>query len=172
MSGAGVTAPDATTQLPPSDGTAGAADLASGLDGLAQLQAYIDRAGPLSPIGETLGFRLVRITRGEAEIAAEPGPHILNGMGVAHGGYMATLLDAAVACAIHSLMPAGVGSTTVELKVNMVKALPLSAGPVCAIGRAIHTGRMIATAEGRLEDLNGTLYAHATTTCAVLQPRG
>ncbi|MEN3162626.1 PaaI family thioesterase [Tistrella mobilis] len=151
-------------------GDAEARDIA-GLDGLAQLQAYIDGGRSLSPIAETLGFRLARIEAGEAEIVAEPGPHVLNGMGVAHGGYMATLLDAAVACAIHSLMPAGVGSTTVELKVNMVRALPVTVSPVRAIGRAIHTGRMLGTAEGRLIGPDGTLYAHATTTCAVLHPR-
>ena len=76
-------------------------------------------------------------------------------------------LDSAMACAVHSTLPLGKGYTTLEFKVNLVRGITLKAGRLRAIGRLVHAGRTTATAEARLEDASGTLYAHATTTCII-----
>jgi len=87
-----------------------------------------------------------------------------------HGGIPCTLLDSAMGCAVHSTLPAGAGYTTLELKVNLVKAIGRDTPYLRAEGKLIHTGRSTAVAEGRLTDASGRLYAHATTTCMILRP--
>ena len=84
-----------------------------------------------------------------------------------HGGYAATLLDSAVACAIHTTLAKGDAYTTIELKLNMVRPITTAVGLLSAEGRVIHRGRTIATSEGQLKDRGGKLYAHATTTCMI-----
>jgi len=79
-----------------------------------------------------------------------------------------TLLDSAMGCCIHTRMPAGGGYTTLEAKTNLVRAITDKTGRLRAIGKLLHLGSRVATAEGRLEDAGGKLYAHATTTCIVL----
>ena len=86
-----------------------------------------------------------------------------------HGGLAMTLLDSTMGCAVQSKLPAGTGYTTLEAKTNLVRAITASTGKLRAIGKLIHAGKRIATAEGRLEDASGKLYAHATTTCIVLK---
>ena len=98
-----------------------------------------------------------------------PGPQLLNPMGSVHGGWFATLLDSALGCAVHTTMPPGRGYTTAELGVNMVRAISTKVPRVRAIGQVIHAGRQLATAEARLVGPDGTLYAHATTTCLVFE---
>ena len=94
-----------------------------------------------------------------------------NPLGTVHGGWIATLLDSAVACAVHTLLPAGKTYTTLELKVNYVKALTERVPLVRAIGEIIYSGGRIGTSQGRLVGPDGTLFAHATTTCIVLDAR-
>ena len=101
-----------------------------------------------------------------------PGPAHLNPMGTIHGGWYATLLDSAMGCAVHTMMPAGRGYTTAELGVNLVRAIGSKAPRVRAEGKVIHCGRQLATAEARLYGPDGTLYAHATTTCLVFEMKG
>ena len=84
-----------------------------------------------------------------------------------HGGWFCTILDSAVGCAIHSTLPAGKGYTTLEIKVNMIRALTTAIPLVRAEAKIIHVGRQTATAEGRIVGPNGKLYAHATTTCLI-----
>jgi uncharacterized protein (TIGR00369 family) len=64
-------------------------------------------------------------------------------------------------------MPVGKAYTTAELSVNIVRAASHKSGPLRAIGTVLHTGRQLATAEGRIVGADGKLYAHATTTCLV-----
>jgi uncharacterized protein (TIGR00369 family) len=87
-----------------------------------------------------------------------------------HGGFAATLLDSAMGCAVHSVIPAGVEYTTLELKVNLVRGLTDATGTVRAEGRVLHAGRRTAIAEGRLTDAAGALYALSTTTCLIMRP--
>lgn len=87
-----------------------------------------------------------------------------------HGGWIATLLDSALGCAVHTTLPAGKAYTTLELKVNYIKGLTDRVPLVRSVGQVIHVGGRTATAEGRLVGPDGTLFAHATTTCLVFDP--
>ena len=93
-----------------------------------------------------------------------------NPLGSVHGGWIATLLDSALGCAVHTTLPVGKGYTTLELKVNFIKALTDRVPRVRAIGQVIHAGARTATAEARLVGADGTLFAHATTTCLIFDP--
>ena len=98
-----------------------------------------------------------------------PGEQHYNPIGVVHGGLAMTLLDSAMGCAVQTHMPAGGGYTTLEAKTNLVRAISANTGTLRAIGTTVHVGNRVATAEGRLVDGAGKLYAHATTTCIVLR---
>jgi uncharacterized protein (TIGR00369 family) len=122
---------------------------------------------PPPPIAQTLDFALVEADKGRVVFQGHPARAHYNPIGSVHGGYHATLLDSCVACAVQSMLEAGQAYTTIELKVNYLRALTDDVGPVRAEGRVIHVGRQIGTAEGRLVDAAGRLYAHATTTCLI-----
>ncbi|MFL6695855.1 MAG: PaaI family thioesterase [Vitreoscilla sp.] len=139
----------------------------AGKTGLEQMQAMLAGELPFAPIARTLDFSLIRVEPGIALFQGKPGPAHFNPMGSVHGGWFATMLDSALGCAIHTLMPAGRGYTTAELSVNYVRALSPKVGRVRAEGKAIHCGKQLATAEARLFGPDGTLFAHATTTCLV-----
>ena len=68
------------------------------------------------------------------------------------------------------MLPAGVAYTTVELHVNLVRAITRDTGMLRAESEVMHMGRSIATAQARLIDGAGKLYAHGTTTCMVIRP--
>ncbi|WP_416898027.1 MAG: PaaI family thioesterase [Minwuia sp.] len=136
--------------------------------GLQLLQAMLAGGKNIATIGETLDFTLTEAEFGKAVFVGHPGGRHLNPRGVVHGGYAATLLDSAVGIAILSALPAGKAFTTLELKVNYVRELPKDGSTVTATGHTIHVGRTTATAEGRIEDSQGRLLAHATTTCLIL----
>jgi uncharacterized protein (TIGR00369 family) len=144
-------------------------DQVAGKDGLAVMQTMLNGELPFAAIAQTLDFMLLEVSPGRAVFQGTPGPAHLNPMGGIHGGWYATLLDSALGCAVHTLMPAGRGYTTAELSVNIVKAIPLKVSRVRAEGKVIHCGRQLATAEARLFGPDGTLYAHATTTCLVFE---
>jgi uncharacterized protein (TIGR00369 family) len=139
----------------------------AGKTGLEQMQAMLNGDIPFAAIAQTLDFLIVEVGDGSAVFQGTPGPHHLNPMGTVHGGWFATLLDSALGCAVHTKMPPGRAYTTAELSVNIVRALTPKVQRVRAIGRVIHCGRQLATAEAQLVGPDGTLYAHATTTCLV-----
>lgn len=141
------------------------------LDGLNQLQAMLRGDLPSPPISRTLDFLLLEVEHGRAIFQGTPGPAHLNPMGGVHGGWYATLLDSALGCAVHSAMPQGKGYTTLELKINLVRAIGPNVQRVRAIGQTIHVGGQTATAEARLVGPDGKLYAHGTTTCLVFELR-
>jgi uncharacterized protein (TIGR00369 family) len=120
---------------------------------------------PAPPITRTLGFVPISVARGEAVFQGTPRFEHYNPLGVVHGGYSFTLLDSAAGCAVHTTLPAGTGFTTLELKINFIRALTTTTGPVRALGKVIHSGKSTAIAEGRIEDPDGKLYALCTTTC-------
>ena len=141
----------------------------AGKTGLEQMQAMLLGAMPYPPIAQTLDFELVEIEPGKATFQGIPQLMHYNPLGSVHGGWYATLLDSAVGCAVHTMMPAGRGYTTAELSVNIVRAASDKTGPLRAIGTVIHCGKQLATAEGRIVGPDGKLYAHATTTCLVFE---
>jgi len=120
------------------------------------------------PIMRLMGFRLAQVGEGLAIFECEPGEQHYNPIGVVHGGLAMTLLDSAMGCCVHTRLPAGAGYTTLEAKVNLVRAITAKTGTIRATGKVIHFGGKTATAEGRLEDAAGKLLAHGTTTCIIL----
>ena len=138
-----------------------------GKTGLEQMQAMLNGSMPYPHIAETLDFALVEVEAGKAVFQGTPQLKHYNPLGTVHGGWYATLLDSAVGCAVHTMMPVGRGYTTAELSVNIVRAASHTSGPLRAIGTVIHCGKQLATAEGRIVGPDGKLYAHATTTCLV-----
>ena len=144
----------------------------SGKTGLEQMQAMLAGELPFAPIAQTLDFSLIEVAPGRALFQGRPGPAHFNPMGGVHGGWFATMLDSALGCAVHTLMPAGRGYTTAELSVKYVRGLSPQVGRVRAEGKVLHCGKQLATAEARLFGPDGTLYAHATTTCLVFDLPG
>lgn len=143
-----------------------------GLSGLEMLEAIVAGELPAPPIGATMGFRLVEVAHGRAVFEGEPGPGLLNPLGQVHGGVALTLIDSAAGCAVHSELPAGVGYTTVETKVNFTRPIAPDGGTIRCEGRVLTRGRTIATAEARLLSPEGKMLAHGTSTLIILPPRG
>jgi uncharacterized protein (TIGR00369 family) len=141
------------------------------LDGLAQMQAMLAGRSRPPSISHTMDFFLVEVERGRAVFQGQPGATHLNPMGAVHGGWYATILDSALGCAVHTAMPVGKAYTTLELKVNIVRALPPTGQLVRAEGRVIHVGGQTATSDARLVGPDGKLYAHGSTTCLVFDAR-
>ena len=138
------------------------------MPGAAFLRAIAERRLPPPPIAALMGFDIVEVGEGRVVFAVEPQEYHYNPIGVVHGGLAATLLDSAMGCAVHSLLPERRAYTTLELKVNFVRALRRDTGRVQVIGKVIHLGGKVATAEGTVVDASGKLYAHGTTTCLLL----
>lgn len=122
---------------------------------------------PYPYMNDTLGFDLMEVGDGLAVFQGVPHFHYYNPMGTVHGGWYSTVLDSALGCAVQSKLPAGRAYTTVELSINIVRAVSHKTGPLRATGTVIHSGKQIATAEAKLIDAQGRLYAHASTTCLV-----
>jgi uncharacterized protein (TIGR00369 family) len=144
-------------------------DQVAGKTGLEVMQAMLAGEIPYAAIAKTLDFTIVEVGAGVAIFQGTPLPRHLNPLGTIHGGWVATMLDSALGCSVHTLMPAGRAYTTAELSVNYVKGLTPKVQRVRAEGKVIHCGRQLATAEARLVGPDGTLYAHATTTCLVFE---
>ena len=128
--------------------------------------------GELPPSGmvQLLDLKLVEVSEGHAVFTVQPNESHYNGLGIAHGGLAATLLDSALGCAINSMMPAGKTFTTFEMKVNYVRPIRRERGEVRCEANVIHAGGRVATAEGRVIDAEGKLYAHGTATCILFRP--
>ena len=137
------------------------------LTGLQNLERLRD-AGGRAPLGRLMDFQLVDAGDGFAVFEGNPGAKHYNPAGTVHGGWISAILDSALGCAIHSRLEAGQSYTTVELKINMVRALTDQTGLVTARGAIIHLGRRVATSDARLEDVNGRLLAHGSCTCMIL----
>jgi uncharacterized protein (TIGR00369 family) len=140
------------------------------LSGLEFFQKLL--AGEVSPppMLELLNIHIAEVEAGRVVFTGIAEPRFYNGMGVAHGGYAATLLDTSLGCAINTMMPAGRRFTTLELSVNLTRPLTQEAGLLRCEAKVVHVGGRVATSEGRITDKNGKLYAHGTTTCIVVEP--
>lgn len=143
-----------------------------GRSGIEAFRAMLAGELPRAPISQTLDFFLVEAEVGRVEFQGRPQYAHYNPLGTVHGGWIATLLDSAVACSVHTSLPAGKTYTTLELKLNYVRALTDKVPLVRAIAQVIHVGGRTATAEGRLVGPDGKLYAHASTTCLVMDLAG
>lgn len=148
-----------------------AASIARGreLSGLEYMRGLVAGEFPPPPISRLMGFSLIDVGDGRATFRGEPGEQHLNPIGSVHAGFAATLLDSALGCAVQTTLPAGVGYTTLELSVNLVRPITPETGPVLCEGTLLHGGRRTATADARLtQESTGKLLAHAKTTCLIL----
>lgn len=137
------------------------------MSGLDLLRHIIDKkAAP--PIALLLDFTLVEVDDGRAVFEVKPQEFHYNPTGAVHGGLAATVMDSALGCAVLSTLPAGVGYTTAELHVNLVRGITKDTPLLRAEAHVLHRGRSVRTAECKLTDSSGKLYAHGTTTCMVL----
>jgi uncharacterized protein (TIGR00369 family) len=132
------------------------------------LQAILDGRLPAPPIAETLSFWLTEIGDGLAVFEGDTGPHLLNPLGIVHGGWALTLIDSAAGCAAHTLLPAGVSYATIETKANFSRPIAENSGRVRAEGRAVGRGRRIISCEARVVEAKGRLLAHGTSTLMIL----
>lgn len=142
---------------------------ARSLGGLEHLRRIAAGELPGAPFSHSLDMRAAEIEAGRVVFTAAPRPEHYNLIGTVHGGYIATLLDTAMGCAVHSVIPAGAGWTTLELKINYVRPLTVETGEVRCEGTIVHSGRTTALAEGRITDSRGKLLAHGTTTCLIFR---
>jgi len=138
------------------------------LSGLDFLRGIIVGRIPPPPIAVLFGMSILAAEPGQVTFGLDVGEHLYNPIGSVHGGVFCTLLDSAMGCAVHSSLDRGEAYTTLELKVNIVKALTVKTPSVVATGQVISAGRRVVTASGQITGPDGTLYAHATTTCLVL----
>src|SRR4051812_11453772 len=141
-------------------------DSRGSMSGLEYMQKLAAGELPQSGMSQLMGFRLAEVSEGYAVVVVVPDERHYNGLGIAHGGLAATILDSATGCAINTMMPAGRIFTTLEMKINYVR--PIRGDAVRLVrceARVIHAGTRVATAEGRVIDEDGKLYAHGTATC-------
>ena len=140
-----------------------------GISGLEFLKKIISGEIPPPPISELMGFAITQAEPGFAVFECDPAEYHYNPIGVVHGGLACTLLDSTMSCAVQTTVPAGSAYTTLELKVHLVRAITAKTGRLRAEGRLIHGGSRMGTAEGKLIDKDGKLYAHGTTTCMIMK---
>lgn len=141
------------------------------MSGLDYLRGILRGDYPAAPIAATLDFDLAEVDHGRAVFEGTPQRFAYNPLGSIHGGWVATLLDSALGCAVHTTLPAGKYYTTVDLAISLVRPLSERTQRVRCEAKIIHAGGSIATAEGRLLDDRGALCAHGTTTCLIMSPR-
>jgi uncharacterized protein (TIGR00369 family) len=140
------------------------------LTGLQQLQALIAN-GRRPPIADTLDFNLVEIEEGRAVFEGIPGRNVYNPLGSVHGGYAATLLDSACGCAVHSCLKPDQVYTTLELKIAYHRAMTIETGKVRAEAKVVTIGKRVVFTEGRITDVEGKVYASATSTLILMERR-
>ncbi len=147
-----------------------AAEAARRLSGRDYLAAVVKGELPAGPIMDTLGFRLAEVGDGLAVFTCDPGEFVYNAIGSVHGGIAATLIDSAASCAVHTQLPAGTGYTTINLAIDMIKAITGTVGRLRCEGRVVRAGARIAVADAELTGSDGTLYARGSATCLILRP--
>lgn len=137
------------------------------LTGLEYMQAFVSGDVPNAPIAQLMNFEGQHVEEGRIIFEGTPGERHYNPIGTVHGGFAATLLDSALACAVHTTLPQGMMYTTAQLNINYTRALRPNTGKVICEARVVHRGSRVATAEATLKDEAGKLYAHGTTTCLI-----
>jgi uncharacterized protein (TIGR00369 family) len=140
------------------------------MSGLEYMRKMMTGELPPSGMVQLLGLKLVEVSEGRAVFTVRPDESHYNGLGIAHGGLAAALLDSALGCAINAMMPAGKIFTTLEMKINYVRPITRERGELRCQANIIHAGGRVATAEGRITDEDGKLYAHGTATCMLFRP--
>ncbi len=120
-----------------------------------------------SAMAETMNMRLIAVDEGTATFEGIPSSRFYNPQMRVHGGYAATMIDSATGCAVQTRLAAGIGYGTIELKVNYVRKIVAETGRLLCTGTVIHAGRTMFTAEAKIVDEAGKLYAHGSGTFLV-----
>ncbi|HUI13474.1 MAG TPA: PaaI family thioesterase [Xanthobacteraceae bacterium] len=139
------------------------------MSGLEFVQGLVDGSLPLNAMAATLGYDVAEAINGRVVVTAEPTGALLNPAGTVHGGFAATLLDTCMGLAVQSTLEKGLGQTTLEFKISLVRPITPETGLIKAEGVVLSRGRRIGTAEGRITDQAGRLLAHGTTTCLIFE---
>lgn len=139
------------------------------ISGIEYLQAMSDQKFPLPPLLYTLDFSVTTIESGNVVFEFTPQEFHYNPIGTVHGGVISAILDSAMGCSVHSLLPAGKGYTMLELKVNFLKAITVETGKLRTIAKVINLGGRTALVEAQLINEQNTIYAHAVSTCLILK---
>jgi len=137
------------------------------MSGLEFVQGLVDGTLPLNTMAETLGYDVTEVVSGRVVVTAEPNGSHLNPSGTVHGGFAATLLDTCMGLAIRSMLEKGLGQTTLEFKISLMRPITQQMGLIKAEGTVLSCGRRVATAQGGITDQQGRLLAHGTTTCLI-----
>jgi uncharacterized protein (TIGR00369 family) len=143
---------------------------AAELPGRQLLEAMIEGRLPPPPMASLVGARLVSVGDGESLFVCTPDESTYNPLGIVHGGLLCTLLDFAAGVAVHTLLPAGVGFSSIEIKVSFLKAVRADVGEIEVRGKALRIGGRVAFAEAHARDGGGELVGQATSSIAVLRP--
>lgn len=138
--------------------------------GLEQLRALADGRIPAPPISSHVGLEFVSVAEGDVVMTAQPDESHYNPIGSVHGGFFATVLDSVCGCAVHSTLPAGVGYTSLEIKVNFLRPITAGTGAVTAHGWVTRRGKGVAFAEADIRDSDGRVLATASSTCLIIHP--
>jgi uncharacterized protein (TIGR00369 family) len=146
-----------------------AAERRSQMSGLDFVRGLVEGTLPLNTIARTLGYDISEVAEGRVVVTATPSDALLNPAGTVHGGFAATLLDSCMGLAIWSTLEKGLGQTTLEFKISLVRPITPDTGPISAEGMVLNRGRRVGTAEGRVTDGSGRLLAHGTTTCLIFE---
>ena len=141
----------------------------AGRDGYERLLAMMRGETSPPPAVVAIGATLEDVERGQVIFSLRADELHENPMGTMHGGVIATLVDTAMGCAVSSTLSADEGFTTLELKTNYLRAITKDTGYITAVGRVAHSGSKIALAEAHVYDADGTLCAHATSTCMIMR---
>jgi uncharacterized protein (TIGR00369 family) len=147
-------------------------DVLTAESGLSFLQGMLAGCHPSPPFARTTSMQGTEVEEGRIVFEGTPTADFFNPLGTIHGGWTATILDSAMACAVHSTLKPGFGYTTVEMKINYVRPISPDSGLLRCEGKVIHRGATIATSEGRLTDAKGRLLAHGTETCMIFPVKG
>jgi len=148
------------------------ADASRGMAGLDLLAGMRDGTIPGAPIAALVGLSIAEVEAGRIVMCLTPAEYHYNPIGSMHGGILATLLDSVMGCAVHSTLPRGRAYTSLEIKVNYVRAVTNESGELSAEGKVVHAGRRSAVAEGKVVDAKGRLCATASTTCLIFDLPG
>ncbi|CAM3229864.1 PaaI family thioesterase [Mycobacterium colombiense] len=145
---------------------------AAAMSGLAYWRAVADGQLPPPPIGELIQMRVTEVASGRITFTCTPDGSMYNPLGTVHGGTVCTLLDTVTGCALHTTLGEGVGYTSVEIKVNYLKAITVAGGPLTAVGAVVKAGSRIGFTEAKATDASGALVATATSTLLVFDLPG
>jgi len=141
------------------------------MSGLAYWRAVADGHLPPPPISELTRSRVVDVENGRVTFTCTPDASMYNPLGTVHGGMVCTLLDTVTGCALHTTLPAGVGYTSIEIKVNYLKAVTADSGPLTAVGTVVKAGSRIGFTEGKVTDASGAFVATASSTLLIFDLR-